>query len=247
MSEYAALSDDFYVNLNLNTEMDLPNNRETILHYFEQVKKKYPAMQNFYCRERRDFVLEEEKDRGQYRWCSVEPRRVCSGYVNPPDIEAALEQHRLILDLCPFSLSVSPLDCEALDVLFGFDFTFRGNHHQLVAEALGVSPALERLMEIPGASVVNCEPALILALDEDCRSQVRVSIESRTSLFHMRTKEYPEDQISVYVTARQCGSLRPGQTFQDAMSTLVKSAQSVVDNYVIEGVLRPLARTIALK
>ena len=31
MSRYATLSDDFYVNLNLNTEMELPGSRETIL------------------------------------------------------------------------------------------------------------------------------------------------------------------------------------------------------------------------
>jgi len=35
MSHYASLSDDYYINLNLNTEMDLPQSRETILHYFE--------------------------------------------------------------------------------------------------------------------------------------------------------------------------------------------------------------------
>src|SRR5437868_4184579 len=137
---YSSFSDDFYVNMNLSTEMELPTNRETILHYFEQVQKKYPTMRNFYCREKRDFVLEEDKDRGQYRWCTVEQRRLCSGQVNPPSIEAALEQHRLVLELAPFVLSVSPLDCEAMDLLFGFDFTYKGNHHQLVAEALGVSP-----------------------------------------------------------------------------------------------------------
>ena len=107
-------------------------------------------MRNFYCRDRGDFVLEEDKDKGSYRWCTIEPRRVCSGHVNPESVEEALEQHELVLDLAPYTLSVSPLDCEALDLLFGFDFTYRGNHNQLVAEALGVSPAMERILEIPG-------------------------------------------------------------------------------------------------
>ena len=35
----------------------------------------------------------------------------------------------------PFSLSVSPLDCESLNIMFGFDFTYRGNHNQLLVEA----------------------------------------------------------------------------------------------------------------
>ena len=66
-----------------------------------------------------------------------------------------MEQHELILELAPYMLSVSPLDCEALDLLYGFDFTYRGNHNQVMAEALGVSPALERILEIPGATVIN--------------------------------------------------------------------------------------------
>ena len=55
-------------------------------------------------------------------------------------MEEAIDQHRLVLDLAPAFLSVSPIDCEAIDVLFGFDFAYRGNHNALLAEALGVGP-----------------------------------------------------------------------------------------------------------
>ncbi len=65
MTPYASLADDFYINMNLSTEMELPTSRETILHFFERVQKNYPSMRNFYCRERGDFVLEEDKDRGK--------------------------------------------------------------------------------------------------------------------------------------------------------------------------------------
>ncbi|HZZ72570.1 MAG TPA: hypothetical protein VFE24_09970 [Pirellulales bacterium] len=247
MNRYSSFSDDFYVNMNLSTEMELPTNRETILHYFEQVRKKYPTMRNFYCRDKRDFVLEEDKDQGQYRWCTVEQRRVCSGQVNPPSVEAALEQHRMVLELAPFSLSVSPLDCEAMDLMFGFDFTYRGNHNQLVAEALGVSPAFERMLEIPGVTVINYEPSITIGLDEDCRVQCRVSVESRTNAYQIRTGEYPEEQLSVFVTARQYGSLGTDTTFLESLENLTKICQNVVENYAIEAVLQPLARTIAMK
>jgi hypothetical protein len=247
MDRYSSLCDDFYVNMNLSTEMELPNNRETILHYFERIQKTYPTMRNFYCRERGDFVLEEDKDRGQYRWCTVETRRVCSGQVNPATVEEALDQHRLVLELAPYMLSVSPLDCEALDLLYGFDFTYRGNHNQLVAEALGVSPSLDRLVEQPGSSIINYEPSLTLALDEDCRLQCRMSIETRTNAYQVRTGEYPEDQLSVYLTARQYGSLGPDATYVSALEELSRICHEMVDSYVIENVLRPLAQAIALK
>jgi len=247
MNRYSSLCDDFFVNMNLSTEMELPTNRETILHFFERLQKSYPTMRNFYCRERGDMVLEEDKEQGAYRWCSLESRRVCSGHVNPQAVEAALEQHRLVLELAPYTLSVSPLDCEALDLLFGFDFTYRGNHNQVVAEALGVPPSMERLLEAPGTSVINHEPSLTIALDEECRLQCRVSVETRTNAYQVRTGDFPEEQLSVYVTARQYGSLNPDRTFVDTLGRLGEVCQEVLDNYVIDHVLKPLARTIAMK
>ncbi len=247
MTPYSSLADDFYVNVNLATEMELPSQRETILQYFERVQKRFPTMRKFYCRDKRDYVLEEDKDQGRYRWVAVETKRLCSGQVNPSSLESVLDQHRLVLDLAPAFLSVSPLDCEALDVLFGFDFAYRGNHNALLAEALGVGPALERFGEVPGGRVINYEPSLTISLDEDCRVQVRVSTETRTNAFQVRTGEFSEEQLSVYVTARQYGSLDPDTSYVDAMDRLAQLAREVVDSCVVEQILRPLARTIALK
>jgi len=247
MNQYSSLCDDFYINMNLGTEMELPASRETILHFFERLQKTFPSMRNFYCRDRGDFVLEEDKDKGNYRWCTIEPRRICSGYVNPDTVESPLEQHRLVLELAPYMLSVSPLDCEALDLLFGFDFTYRGNHNQVVAEALGVSPAMERVAEMPGVTVINHEPSLTVALDEECRVQCRVSVETRTNAYQIRTNEFPEDQLSVYLTARQYGSLGSDDTYTDTLQKLTQVCQDVLQNHVIENVLQPLAQTISLK
>jgi len=247
MTPYASLADDFYVNVNLATEMELPAQRDTILQYFERLQRHYPSMRKFYCRDKRDYVLEEDKDQGRYRWAAVETKRLCSGQVNPPSIEAALAQHRLVLELAPAYLSVSPLDCEALDVLFGFDFAFRGNHNALLAEALGVGSAFERVGDLAGGRVINYEPSLTMSLDEDCRTQVRVSTETRTNAFQVRTGEFNEEQLSVYVTARQYGSLEPQATYVEALERLAQLAREVVDSCVVEQILKPLARTISLK
>jgi hypothetical protein len=204
-------------------------------------------MRKFYCRDKRDYVLEEDKDQGRYRWAAVESRRLCSGQVNPGSVDEAVSQHRLVLELAPAFLSVSPLDCEALDVLFGFDFAYRGNHNALLAEALGVGSSFERFGDMPGARVINYEPSLTLALDEDCRTQVRIGTESRTNAFQVRTGDYSEEQLSVYVTARQYGSLDPDTTYVDTLDRLARLAREVVDTCVVDQILRPLARTIALK
>jgi hypothetical protein len=247
MSRYSSFSDDFYVNMHLGTEMELPSGRETVLHFFEQVQKNFPGMRNFYCRERGEYVLEEDKDQGHYRWATVEQKRICSGHVNPESIADAMEQHRVVLELVPYSLSVSPLDCESLNVMFGFDFTYRGNHNQLVADALGVMPAFDRLLDLPGNSVISYEPALQFALDEDCRNQCRISIETRTSAYHVRTGEFPEDQLSVYLTARRYGSLDPKESFVAIMGRLSDICHEITENYLVDQVLRPLQQTIATK
>ena len=247
MNPFGSFGDDFYVNMTLNTEMPLPSNRESILDFFGRIQKQYPSMRNFYCRDKGDFVLEEDKGQGHYRWATVDQRRICSGFVNPPSLDEALAQHRLILDLAPYMLSVSTLDCEALDLLFGFDFTYRGNHNGLVADALGISAPLENMAEQMGGQVINYEPSLTLALDEDCRMQCRMNIETRTNAFQVRTGEFPEEQLSVYVTARQYGSLDPESTYVESLLRLNRTCEEMIENHVMDNVLRPLAREIAMR
>jgi len=247
MSRYGSYSDDYYINMNLNTEMDLPPNRETVLHYFEQVQKQYPSMRNFYGRDKGEYVLEEDKDRGQYRWTSIEPRRVSSGQVNPSSAEEAFQQHALVLDYIPHLLSVSPLDCETLNIMYGFDFTYRGNHNQLLAEALGIVPAFEKLTQVEGVTLVGHEPAIQLAFDSDCKVQCRIGVETRTSAYHIRTGEFPEEQLTVYLTARRYGSLEPGETYVSTLNRLVEVSKDLVDNFLVANVLRPLQQAIAIR
>jgi hypothetical protein len=246
MSRHGTYSDDFYINMNLNTEMELPHARETVLHFFEQLQRHYPGLKNFYTRERSEIVIEEDKEGGSYRWISIEAKRLSSGYVNPPSTEEAMRLHNTVLELAPFALAVSPLDCESLNVMYGFDFTYRGNHNQLIVDALGISPALEKMTQIPGASVLGCDPMLQLALDEECRTQVRLSMETRTTAYHVKTREFPEEQLSVYLTARRYGSLASGETFVSATNRLGEICRDLVDSYVVENILQPLQHTIAM-
>ncbi len=247
MSGYGAFSDDFYLNMNLATEMELPQTRESVLHYFEQIRRRYPKMQNFYSREKAEYVLEEEKDAGAYRWVSVESKRVNSGAVNPDTYDSAAEQHRAVLELVPFELSVTPLDCESLSVMLGFDFAYRGNHNEILAEAVGVAPGLERFLTVPYGKLLSNEPALQFALDEDCRTQCRVGFESRTTAYQVRTGDFAEDQISVYLTVRRYESLASGESYVAEFDRLSGLCRDLVDEYLVPSVLRPLQEAISLR
>lgn len=247
MTSYASLADDFYVNLNLNTEMQLPAGRETVLGFFERIQKRYPEMRNFYTRENGDFVLEEDKDHAHQRWVSLEPRRICSGNVNPTAVDVAVEQHALVLDLVPYMLSVSPLDCEALDYMLGFDFVYRGNHDAIVAEALGTSSALEGLVDVPGSQILSYEPSITISLDASCRRQARLMVETRTNAYQVRRNEFPEDHISVFFTVRQYGSLDSNTSYVETLHQLRQSCEQLLESYVIDQVLRPLQQAISAR
>ncbi|MEM9411124.1 MAG: hypothetical protein AAGA30_08430, partial [Planctomycetota bacterium] len=220
MTQFSSYCDEFYVNMSLNTELELPRGRETLLHFFEQLQKHYPTMRNFYSRDRGEYIIEEDKDSGAYRWTTVEAKRISSGYVNPESIDLARDQHRIVLESVPYTLSVSPLDCESLDFMYGFDFSYRGNHHALIAEALGMIPAFEKTTEIPGFQLIANDPAIQFSIDDECRMQCRVSIESRTSAYHIRTGEFPDEQISVYLTMRRYGSLDSEATYIQTLEKL---------------------------
>lgn len=247
MAGYDTYSDDFYVNMTLSTEMDLPQSRESVLHYFEQVRRRYPSMANFYAREKDEFVLEEEKDTGAYRWVSIEPKRINSGLVNPESYADACQQHRAVLELVPYELSVSPLDCESLSVILGFDFSYKGNHNDVLYEAIGVAPGLAGFAQNPYGRLLSYEPAIQFALDEECRTQCRVSFESRTNGFQVRSGEYSEEQLSVYLTVRRYDSLGPDENYADEFDRLAKLCQQLTDEYLVEAVLRPLQTAISIR
>jgi hypothetical protein len=114
-------------------------------------------------------------------------------------------------------------------------------------EALGTVPAFERILDYPGARLVANEPSIHFALDENCRTQCRISVESRTSAYHIRTGEFPEEQISVYLTVRRYGSLDSSETYVETLNNLRQHAVEIMDSYVIENVLVPLQQTIAIK
>jgi hypothetical protein len=227
--------------------MELPSRRETVLHFFDSLQKAFPQLTDFDCRENGEFVLEEDREQGSYRWVTLETRRLCTGYVNPPGLEAADAHHEHVLETAPYHLDFSQLDCEAMDVLFAFDFLFSGNHDEVVAEALGLHTTFESLLQLPGSRVINYEPSMMLAMDETCRLQCRMNIETRTNAYQVRTGQFPEAPISVYFTVRQYWGRQAIKSFVESYRNQRKICQELVDNHIIPAVIRPLAQTIAAK
>lgn len=248
MNPYSSLvCDDFGMYAYFNTKLELPNRRETILHYFESLKKHFPKMTDFECRDSGEYVLEEDREQGAFRWVTLEQRRFCSGHVNPPALEDADKLHEMVLDTAPFYLDCNALDCEALDVVFAFDLLCSGNHDEVVAEALGLHTAFDGMLQIPGIKVLNYQPSLMLALDENCRLQCRVNIETRTNPFMVRTGQFPDAPISVYFTVRQYWGRSALGSFVESYRNQRRVCQEIADEHIIPAIVRPLAQAIAAK
>jgi hypothetical protein len=247
MNSYASLCDDFGVSTYLHGKLEMPSGRETVLHFFEAVQKAFPKMTEFEKRNEDEYLLEEDRDAGSYRWTSLDRRRLCAGFVNPPAIEDADVHNERILELAPYHLDLSGMQTESMDVLYYFDFMYQGNHDEVVAEALATGTPLEGLSHLPASRVLLYQPTLMMALDDACQLQCRLSVETRTSAYQVRTGQFPEAPISVYFTVRQFWGKQPFKTYAESYHNRRRVLDELVNSYVIPNVVTPLAKAIGAK
>jgi len=247
-NSYNSLCDDFCFDMHINTELDLPGSRDTVLTFFERLGKQFPALGNFYRRDTGDFCLEEERHDRKYRWVTLELDRICCGCDNPSDLNDGYELSRATLQLIPYMLGVTRLDIDSLDVTYTMDFDCEGNHDEIISEAMFGQTAFNCLLDLPETRAIGFSPAVTIALTKDCRTQARISIESRTTVYAVRNEKYKADEpISLYFTIRRYP--KPDEPFElvesfDAQCALAEElmAEKIIPNFV-----NPLTSVITQK
>ena len=244
-SPYSAFCEDFYVNMRLGSQMNLPHNRETVLHFFERIQKEFPQMTRFRKSDNGELNLEEDRSNQSYHWMSLENRRLSAGHVNPESIEDSLKLHRLLLEQAPYQLGISPVEIDYLDVMFGFDLEFSGNHDEIIAESLFPESPLTCLTEESGAKAVDFQPTVTVALSEDCRLQARIDVVTRTNSYQVRTGDYSNDCISVYLILRRYWGDRPKQPMEQLLEEMAERADKLCETHIVPKVLRPISSAIA--
>ena len=244
---YSSICDDFFLDTFVNTELDLPVQSDTVLAFFERIQKQYPTMGCFSRRENNEYCLEEDHRSGQYRWVSLELDRVGSGVVNPSDIAEVYAQDKFILELVPYMLGISHLDVDSLDVTFACDFYCVGGHDQVIAEALG-SSAFNCLLDLPGARAIDHSPSIVIALSADCRTQARISVESRTSIFDPdKLPPSLEEPITLSFTVRQYPSGSAKFDVLESFEQQCRLAEELMADRIIPNLVHPLINVIAQK
>jgi len=248
LDSYSSLCDDFYLDMCVNTELELPGQRDTVLAFFERIQKQFPSMGCFYRRSNNEYCLEEDRSRGQYRWIALEVDRIASGVVNPSDLEEAYSQDRLVLDIMPYMLSVGPLDIDSLDVTFSMDFECSGSHDEVIAEAMLGQTPFNCMLEMPSAKPIVCSPAMVVALSEDHCVQARCSIESRTSIYDPDKKDATTgEEIRLSFTLRRYP--RANEKFQ-ALESFEQQrllAEELMAEKIVPCFVKPLTEVIAHK
>jgi hypothetical protein len=242
---FSAFCEDFYVNMRLGSQLNLPHQRDTLLHFFERVQKAFPSMTRFRKTENGEMNLEEDRGSSHYRWASLEAKRLSSGHVNPASIEESLGIHKFLLEQAPYQLGISPVEIDYLDVLFGFDLSFSGNHDEVIADSLLAESPLTCIAEETGAKAVDVQPTVTFALSDDCRLQARIDIVTRTNSYQVRTGDYNDDVISVYLILRRYWGDRPKEPMEQMLEKMAERAEQLATKYVAPRILRPISSAIA--
>jgi len=248
MSEnLGAICDEFYVSTRLFLKLDMAMERETVLHFFDRLRKEYPDLCRFRRREDGCLVLEgdRESDTGR-RWIRLDPPSLRFGHYGPPDLGTVKRFTDLVLEQAPYHLTFSELDYDHMDVAYGFDLEYRGNHDLLLAETVWRDhPLASFLCADRAARVIDAQPYMGIALTSECDLQAYLEVKSRTHTYEVRSDEYEPQPLSVFLTARQYwGAESPGSLVEVA-HTLFDVADELAADQVVPSLVNPLAAAIA--
>lgn len=243
---FGSFCDDFYVDLSVNTQLELPSERDTVLSFFEQIRKRFPKMVNFTRRDDGEYLLEEEKQSAKYRWVSLEAQRLIAGCAEPDKLEEAYALHCEALELMPYMLGVTALDIDSIDVTFTMDFDFQGNHDEVIAEALLAGSSFGTIFDINGAKTIGCNPSMIVSLSDDYRMQARVAVESRTTLYDIKSEKFKQDEpISLYFTIRRHPSPMTATELIESYRKQCAMAEQMMFDRVLPYFVQPIVSAIA--
>ncbi len=244
-TSYGALCSDFYINQKFALKMDLPTARETVLDLFDRIRKTIPQLDRF-RRYEGELALESPNTDGQYAWLGLRQTAIKSGWVNPDSLADAYALHRLLLEICPFFLSISPLDVDFVELMFGFDLEARGNHDAIVYEALFRDTPAGKLIDLEGTQPLDVQPFLGMSLTEKCDLQAYFEVKTRTQTRDVRAGEYTQEPISVYLTVRKYGEVRTPEDLLTAFDELRGQAERLADERVLPHLLAPLREAIGM-
>ncbi|MBL8762979.1 MAG: hypothetical protein JNM07_01765 [Phycisphaerae bacterium] len=240
---FGALCSDFYINSRLNLKMDLPSGRETVLALFDRIRKERPEMSGF-RRYSNELALESEPQDGRQSWVALRRTSLRAGVANPERTEEAYSLHRMVLEMAPYFLSISPLDVDFVELMYGFDLPAAGNHDSIIFEALLEGSAFARLLTVPGARPVDCQPVFGLSLNDEGDLQAHFEVKTRSGIRHPKAYEANAQPISIFLTLRRYGEVTDVRALGTHLDTLAAHGEKLVEDRLVPDLLVPIREAI---
>lgn len=242
-TSYGALCTDFYINQKLALKMDLPSDRETVLHFFDMVRRAMPSMHRF-RRYDGELALESSRRDAEYKWLALRRNSIRAGHVNPQSLAEAYKFHQLMLDFAPHHLTISPLDVDYLELMFGFDLECKDNHDEVVFDALYEGTPLGKALKIDGRRMLDTQPVFGMNLTEAGDLQAYFEIKTRRRSRRGSSKAFRGEPISLFLTVRKYGPVDSVEDLRTQLDHLTGHCEQLANERLVPGMLTPIARHI---
>lgn len=242
-TSYGALCTDFYINQKIGLKMDLPSGRETVLHFFDQVRKAEPSMNRF-RRYDDELALESSRREAEYRWISLRNTSIRSGHVNPETMEAAFKWHHLVLQIAPYHLTISPIDFDFLEMMYGFDLECKDDHDEVIHEALFKNTPIANMLDLPNARPLNLEPAFGVSFGEEGELQAYFEIKTRQKNRKGKARGHRNDPISLFLTVRRYGPVDSLEELLDIQAKMARQIEGLASERFVPEFLMPVSKQI---
>jgi hypothetical protein len=247
--DFGTHCDDFHASYRLFLKLDLPLERDTVLHFFERITKEIPSMNKL--RRRDDGCLMLEEDTGpdvSKRWLRLDPNSIRFGFFGPPNVTAMRDFSEIVFEHAPYHFSFSPIDYDHLELIYGFDLEYKGNHDQLVADTFCTDhPFGGFVLGDDSHHVIDAQPYFGIALTPECDLQAYIETKSRTSTYEIRTGEFERQPLSVFLTIRKYWTGNEPTELKSVAFSLFQHADNLSHQKVIPLVVGPLAQAIATR
>ncbi len=243
-NSFGALCSDFYINQKIMLSMDLPKMRESSSELFDRIRREIPEFERIRSFEQ-EVALETAEFEGHYQWMGLRPRSISSGVVNPMHIEKAYDLHRLVLELAPYYLSLSPLQIECIELVFGFDLPARENRNDIVMQSLLGNSPLASLADDGIEQLIDVQPRIGFALNESCDLQAFIEIKTRTSAVETATQIFQDEPITVFLTVRKNGPIQEVEELSEIFKRLSGHIEHIAEQRVIPDIVVPLHQSIS--
>ena len=242
-----AICDEFYVSTRLFLKLEMKLERETVLHFFDRLRKEYPDLCRFRRRDDGCLVLEGERDSDMgRRWVRLDPTSLRFGHYGPSDSDTVRRFSDLVLEQAPYHLTFSELDYDHMDVVYGFDLEYRGNHDLLLAQTVWRDHPLASFLCTDRVSkVIDAQPYLGVALTPECDLQAYLEVKSRTHTYEVRADEFEDNALSVFLTMRRYWGVGVSDSLVDVARGLYDVADEIATEQVVPSLVNPLAAAIA--